>query len=81
MEENRNEEIAGGCCLIVLLVFFLVCGVGKTVHDKAVENKMSVTDYSIVKIHKSINHVVDVWNNGDTVCPDSITFVKNKIKN
>ena len=20
-------------------------------------------------IHKSINHVVDVWNNGDTVCP------------
>lgn len=78
MEENRNEEIAGGYCLILLLVFFLGCGVGKTVHDKAVENKMSVTDYSIVKIHKSINHVVDVWNNGDTVCPDSITIVKNK---
>ena len=45
MEEKRIGRC--GCALILLLVLILGVWFGKTIHDKAVQNKMTVSDYSI----------------------------------
>lgn len=77
--ENKNFNINWEAILAIIAFAFIVFIIGYNLYTKINFNKTNKVIQEYYVQPEKDSYIV-IWNNGDTVCPDSITIVKN-IKN